>query len=386
MGAVREGEAIVTQELHIQRFLRAGGTSEQLLSEYAIATKRHPKYPNLALFKYNQIASPFGDPIVRECRGIILDESRDWAVVSRAFDKFFNHGEGHAAQIDWSTAKVQEKCDGSLIVLYHYDGAWQVASSGLPDAGGNVYGFPRTFAELFLETLGHSPESIIAPGYESMCFYFELMTPFNRIVVRHPEARVVLLGARHIPSGRELAPSAAAALVAGVEPVGEHPLQSFEDIAASFANVSPLEHEGYVVCDANFNRVKVKHPGYVALHHMKGGLSFKGLLQIARVGETSEVESAFPEFGEQLGEMRKRVDGLVSELTGAYSVLAGIENQKEFALLAQKSRMSAALFQLRAKKTPSIRQFVADVRLDALVSVLGYDVKQLAEEPAQEAA
>jgi hypothetical protein len=28
--------------------------------------------------------------------------------------------------------------------------------------------------------------------------------------------------------------------------------------------------EGYVIVDANFNRVKVKKPAYVAVHHLKG--------------------------------------------------------------------------------------------------------------------
>lgn len=374
----------MTEELQIQRFLRNGGTPEELLTKYAITTKRHPRYPNLALFKYNMVESPFAERIVCECRGIILDEARGWAVTSRAFDKFFNHGEGHAAAIDWSTARVQEKLDGSLIVLYHYDGKWQVASSGTPDAGGNVHGFPRSFAELFLETFG-DPAVKIAPGCERMCFYFELMTPFNRVVVRHNEPKVALLGARDLVTGQEMKASLAGTLVARTPVVWEHPLGTIADIEASFATLSPLEHEGYVVVDASFNRIKVKHPGYVALHHMKSGLSFKGLLQVARAGETSEVEAAFPEFGEQLAEMKCRVDGLVSELTGAYSVLSHIESQKEFALCATKSRCSGALFNLRAKKTPSIRQYIADMRIDALAPLLGYKPEKV-DEPLAEAA
>jgi tRNA splicing ligase len=53
--------------------------------------------------------------VVQECRGLILDESANWRIVAFPYTKFFNYGEEHAASIDWSTACVQEKLDGSLM-------------------------------------------------------------------------------------------------------------------------------------------------------------------------------------------------------------------------------------------------------------------------------
>lgn len=64
------------------------------------------------LLKYSQIKSDFSQPIVQECRGIILDSNN--GIVCWPFDKFFNYGECYAAKIDWSSAKVQEKIDGCL--------------------------------------------------------------------------------------------------------------------------------------------------------------------------------------------------------------------------------------------------------------------------------
>src|SRR5438045_764436 len=119
--------------MYVQNFLRSNSLAE-LEQRYAVAHKRHLRYPHLVLLKYSQIDSPMGERIVQECRGCILDESKNWECVSRGFDKFFNYGEVHAAAIDWGTAVVQEKVDGSLIMLYWYDEAWQVATSGTPDA------------------------------------------------------------------------------------------------------------------------------------------------------------------------------------------------------------------------------------------------------------
>ncbi len=58
-----------------------------------------------------------GEKIVQQCRGIILDEANNWQIVSYPYDKFFNYEESYAPQLDWSTAKIFEKLDGSLMTL-----------------------------------------------------------------------------------------------------------------------------------------------------------------------------------------------------------------------------------------------------------------------------
>jgi hypothetical protein len=43
---------------------------EILVEKYAVSSRRHGTYPNLVLFKYDQIGSPLGDLMVQECRGV----------------------------------------------------------------------------------------------------------------------------------------------------------------------------------------------------------------------------------------------------------------------------------------------------------------------------
>lgn len=247
----------------IQAFLRGpGSTDEKLLelkTKFGIIHRRHGVHANLCLLKYNQIESPFGEPIVRECRGIILDEASDWAIVSRAFNKFFNHGEGHAAALDWSTAKVQEKVDGSLCVVYPYSGQWHVATSGTPDASGDVNGSGR-FSEYFWRTYEETADELLMGPVYPCCFFFELSGPANRIVVVHEKPSLTCLGGRNLETGVEIFVEEASERT-GIRAVREFPLQSFEDIAASFSTISPLKQEGYVVVDSAFNRVKVNTLG-----------------------------------------------------------------------------------------------------------------------------
>lgn len=355
--------------LNIQRFLRDGGSIDELTEKYAITAKRHPKYPNLTLLKYDQIDSPFSEEIVRECRGIILDENNNWDIVSFPFTKFFNSSEGHAAKIDWNSARVLEKLDGSLMTLASYNGEWFVSSSGTPDAGGNVSGFGFTFKELFWQTF----KGELPPVDCGVCFCFELMSPFNRVVVRHEAPRLALIGARNLTTLKELTVQEANKFFPTIETVKEFPLTSLEACIDSLRDISPLSQEGYVVVDANFNRVKIKSLAYVALHHMKDGLSSnRALVEIVRNGEIDEVVANFSEYAPMLNKAKERLDTLVAELEACYEEIRDIPVQKDFAMIAIKSRCSSALFALRANKTTSIRKYFAECNIDSVMNLLGY--------------
>jgi len=76
---------------HLVEFLRREGI-DAVKTKFSVATCRHKKHPHLVLFKYDQINSPFNSKVVKNCRGIILDESDDWRIVSYPYDKFFNVG------------------------------------------------------------------------------------------------------------------------------------------------------------------------------------------------------------------------------------------------------------------------------------------------------
>lgn len=368
-------------KLLIQGYLEADGTLGDLVTSYTIKAKRHGKYENLVLLKYG-IEAAFMNPMVRECRGIILDEAKGWAVVSRAFDKFGNHGEGYVPEIDWSTARVQEKLDGSLCVLYHCAGEWHVATSGTPDASGEVHGAGGTFAEYFWRTFKAEGGQLPGEEHIDMCFAFELMGPDNRIVVVHERPWLRLLAARDRVTGQEYAPEKFA-LVVGIPAVRSFPLTTLDEIVASFESISPVSQEGYVVVDGSFNRVKIKHPGYVALHHAKDGMGPKAFVQIARTGEVSEVLTAFPEFKPLIDEAKRKYDALLAAVRNDYARLKDIPVQKDFALEALKTPYSAALFQARKGVPPE--DFFREVAIEKLMGWMGVEADDAdADRPPQD--
>jgi len=352
----------------LRNFIRDHGVKE-LENRFAVTAKRHGVYDNLVLFKYNQIDSPMNSPIVQQARGIILDEANDWAVVSYPYDKFFNYGESNAADLDWGSARVYEKLDGSLMTLYHYDNKWHVSSSGMPDAAGNVLNSELSFADLFWKVWEQLEYDL--PDNKNMCYMFELMTPYNRVVVKHARNRIVLHGARNLSDFSEVNPIVVAHHN-GWECVEIHSLETWEDIMEASKKLDPLESEGFVVADGNYNRVKVKTPQYVALSRFKDKMSTVPAREILKVmldNENEEFSSYledYPEYASLYAEVRGKFDYTRGIIEGMYEMVKDIDDKKQFAMKVKDSKYSGALFSLKHGKVQSVRQYLAEMNIKAL--------------------
>lgn len=311
----------------------------------------------LASLKYNQLESPMDEPIVQECRGMVVDVERG-QVLAHPYNKFWNHGEPEAAEIDWSTARVQEKADGSLMILWwsETDLRWRVSSSGHPTAGGEFgYDTTRTFADAFweiFEALGMR----LSPITE-VCFMLELCAKHNRIVVRHDKPRLVLHGARWVASGLELGRSHLEDVAKSLswEIVREYPIATIEDCLRAVEALDPMETEGFVVVDERFNRVKIKSPRYVLLHHMRGeGMSQKRAIELWQTGETAEVLANFPEFTEEVTAVHDRITRAIDEAFVLWRTHSKAPTRKDFAFAVKDKPGSAIAFKLLAVKPPVV--------------------------------
>jgi hypothetical protein len=275
-----------------------------------------------------------------------------------------------AANIDWSTASVQEKLDGSLCQLFHYKDEWLVATSGTPDAETPIGDYATTFKDMFWR-LFRFP----IPGLsldERYCYSFELCTPENRVVVQHKKPRLVLHGIRDLFDLKEMDPLLTE-WGSLYETPKTFPITSIDECLEAAKHLDPLSQEGYVVCDANFNRVKVKSPAYLALHHAKDGLlSQKRMALIIRSGESSEFERAlvaFPELRGHFDRLVTRYNEIVFLANAAYNEIKDISEQKEFALKAKTKYYSSVLFGMRKGCTP--QSYLAKLTEPAYLRLIG---------------
>lgn len=356
--------------LRIQEELRRDGL-EDVAARYNLRHKRHGRHPNLVLFKYDQIDSPVGERAVWDCRALILDEHDGWRAVAFPYRRFFNHGEVHADPLDWASARVYEKEDGSLITLYHYAGEWHASTSGTPDGSSPIQRVyergekaPGTFGGRFMELLPRLPDEA------EKCFMFELCTSENRILVEHAHPRVVLHGVRDMDTLLEEHPEPYAEKY-GWEMCRSHQLGTLEEILEAAKTLKPNESEGYVVRDNAFNRVKVKAPQYVALHHTANGNSPRRLLEMIRTGESAEWLAYFPSLRQMHDEVSGKMDALVDRIEKTYAEIAGIESQKEFASHATEHDFSGVLFKMRRGMTA--RAMLKETPIDRLCEMVGVE-------------
>jgi hypothetical protein len=337
---------------------------ESLQLKLGIKHKRHPTYPDLVQFKYDQINSPMSHPLVQEARGIILDSSDYWRPVARPFNKFFNMGEPLAAELDWTTARVVEKLDGSLCILYWHDDMWNVATSGSPDAGGNVGKSTMSFANLFWQ-IWHDSKYTFDPLKKTHTYMFELCAPENKVVVQHQDRKLVLIGCRETASGQEIQ--------CGYEDwfsvARTFPLTNKEDVVSSFSSFDGLQQEGYVVVDECFRRLKIKHPRYVFFHQMLGSLTDKKLLDSVRSGETTELLTYFPEWSKRAGELSEQYERLLTRCQDEYETIKSLASQKEFAAEALKTVCRSAMFTVRSGKVSGFREYFRELPIDRVWSL-----------------
>ena len=100
----------------------------------SVVMQNHPTLP-ISIYNYSRECQYKGlwDDITMNCRGLILDIEGN--VIAKPFPKFFNYEE-HIAEnsklppIPNETFEVYEKMDGSLGIIFHYEGEWLIATRG----------------------------------------------------------------------------------------------------------------------------------------------------------------------------------------------------------------------------------------------------------------
>ena len=343
-------------------YLRSGKTLVDLNAELAIEVNRHDTLP-LAILNYNQIESPKTHPIVRECRGLVVNTS-DWSLAARAFPRFFNWGEvaDEMPLFNWDKSVALEKVDGSMCLFHYFGGEWRVNTRGSFAGMGmfntewqaNYFKMPMSFTwkQGILTALGIKDLSelnvYLDPAVTYVC---EFCSVWNKVVRTYEQPCIYLLACYNGEEEIELRPCPL------FKNIGQYSLRS-ADAVTDYVNSQPeATWEGCVVKDNENRRWKIKNRRYLALHKMKGAngdalYNPSALLPFILKGEGDELLAIYPEITDCFHHYKEKVDAAYNELESLWHCVKDEENQKDFAILIEgESKFTGLLYNVRRNNT-----------------------------------
>jgi RNA ligase len=231
----------------------------------------HPSLP-LTIWNYTEKVQyeNLWDEVTLMCRGLVTDYKGN--IIARPFKKFFNIEEGKYTPTE--NFEVYEKMDGSLGIVFCYEGEWRVATRG---------SFTSEQAIKGAEILGKYDTDLLSPGYT---YLFEIIYPDNRIVVDYGNSeRMVMLACIDCSSD-------------GIESDIHIPyyMDNFTvvkkyDGVKDFKELKTMvkdDQEGFIVKFTNGDRIKIKGVEYLRLHKIMTNMTTTAVWECLKNGDDIE--------------------------------------------------------------------------------------------------
>lgn len=308
----------------------------------------HPTLP-LSIYNYTRKVQyeKLWDNITKSCRGLILDNNGN--VIAKTFDKFFNLEEHSPEEIPNEDFEVYEKLDGSLGILFWYQGKWILSSKGSFTSTQSVKG-----KQILDEKYNVEP---IPKGYTTLV---EIIYPENRIVCNYGEDEVlVVLSMVNSSNGKELDYDS---LLKINEETGLPVVKKYDGLKdyKTLKSTISKDREGYVIKFRSGLRVKIKGEDYVYLHRLLTEFSTVDIWEYLKDKKdlTFLLEKVPDEFDAWVRNTARdlvvRHDNILKDYTEIFNDLASKNlDRKDFAENAKRYTHSSLLFSMLTGKDVS---------------------------------
>jgi RNA ligase len=194
-------------------------------------------------------------------------------IIAKPFPKFFNYEEHKPEDIPNENFEVYEKMDGSLGIIFNYEGEWLIATRG---------SFASDQAIKGKEMLDKLNKTALITGYTYLA---EIIYPENRIVVDYGDTeKLVVLGAYNNETGKEV--EVDEMVNEGWEVVMKYKTwgEGYDLLKEEISK----DKEGYVIRFSGGMRMKIKGTEYVRLHKILTNFSSKDIWELLKNGEALE--------------------------------------------------------------------------------------------------
>lgn len=310
-------------------------TLHKYYDEGWLIKQTHPTLP-LTIWNYSVKTQYEGkwDEITLICRGLVTDELGN--IVARPFKKFFNIEEGkHTPTSDFD---VYEKMDGSLIIVFWYDGDWVVASRGSFTSEQSVAADEifRKFNNIdMLDT--------------DATYMFELIVKWNRVVVDYGDREeLVLLGVNAATYECEYNELNVVADALGCNVVKKY--DGISDYSTLKGMISD-NAEGFVIRFSNGDRMKIKGEEYLRLHKIMTEISTKSVWEVLSSGESMDsiLTDVPDEFYDKIKVYENELVTQFNKIKHKYEWYFSLmlkDDRKKFAFSAKETEFPSILFNM----------------------------------------
>lgn len=329
----------------------------------------HPTLP-LTIWNYTEKVQYEGlwDEVTVQCRGLITEDTTGKVLV-RPFKKFFNYEEVVGKGVIPSKGDyvyVQEKMDGSLGILFYYEGEWIMATRGSFTSEQSIRG---------MEILKRKYSVFDRAWLQEYAYLVEIIYPENRIVVDYGKEKITFLSVvlnegftGWKPTDEpELHWTMACSIFAanGIKKSDivktEQHFNFSDELYQSLKEKNENNKEGFVLrfFPGNF-RMKIKFEDYVRLHKIMTNLSTTAVWEVlSNGGSMDEILKDVPdEFYDKIKEYEKELrfsfDTINREYGWIFNKIRNVYfdvyekefNRAEFAELAKRYKYPSILFAL----------------------------------------
>jgi hypothetical protein len=228
----------------------------------------HPTLP-LTIWNYSEKCQyeNLWDETLLMCRGLVTDDKGN--IVARGFPKFFNIEEGKYTPTE--NFEVWEKMDGSLLLVFWYEGQWVVATRG---------SFTSDQSIKSTDLLKKYNTDIM---FRHLTFCFETIYKDNRIVVDYGDYEGLVLLGTFDKNGNEY--DVEMWREYGFDVVKKYDgIKDFEELKSMVTD----DQEGFEVKFSNGDRIKVKGVEYLRLHKIMTNMSTTAVWECLKNGDDIE--------------------------------------------------------------------------------------------------
>lgn len=258
----------------------------------------------LVLYNYTDLCTyeRAWDEVTLNARGTVY-EIATGKVVARAFPKFFNYSELSQEKqqevLQSKSFETFEKMDGSLGIVYYYDGEWRVNTRG------SFTSYQAVKGKKMLDGKYNTRWLI-----EGCTYLVEIIYPENKIIVDYGSDEKLIQLAQLYHTGCEVDFNIARL----ASPFKKASVYNFDSIEELQEHLATLDHteEGYVVRLEDGTRVKFKSRAYLDVARIIQNMS---PLSFWKTMENGKVKSEFieqlpEEFREESERLKKQMEDL----------------------------------------------------------------------------